>query len=90
MCKSSVYFVVPSYFRLGSPHFVWSGDGTAGCVWYPVPQVFIETRDKKLSNTISDMNVFLPSTAFAFSCLEKKCFLTISSCKGKYILRFAI
>ena len=83
MCKSSVYFVVPPYFRLGPPHFVWSGDGTAGSVWYLVPQVLIETRDKKLSNTISDMNVFLPSTAFAFSCLEKHVFLQYLVVSGK-------
>ena len=41
---------------------------------YLVPTVFIETRDRKFSNTISDMNVFLPSTTFAFSCLEKNAF----------------
>ena len=32
MCKSLVYFIVPPHFRLRPPHFVWSGDRTAGSV----------------------------------------------------------
>ena len=69
--KSSVYFIVLRHFRL-APHTSF-GLVTALLLvcGYLVPTVFIETRDQKFSNTISDVNVFLPSTAFAFSCLEK-------------------
>ena len=30
--KFSLFYSAPR-FRLGPPHFVWSGDGTAGSVW---------------------------------------------------------
>ena len=59
MQKFSLFYSAPP-FSARAPHFVWSGD---------------ETRDQKFSYTISDMNVFLPFTAFAFSCLEKNCAL---------------
>ena len=29
----SIFIVRPPHFRLDPPHFVWSGDGTAGSVW---------------------------------------------------------
>ena len=67
MCKSSVYFVVPPHFRLGPPHFVWSGNGTAVACCYLVPTVFMESKDRTFSNTSSNRNVF-----FAFSYLEIK------------------
>ena len=37
-------------------------------------EYLLKLGTKKFSNTITDMNVFLPSTAFAFSYLEKKLF----------------
>ena len=52
--------------------------------------VFIETTEKKFSYAISDMIVYLPSTAFAFSCLKKNCFFRISFCTRKCGLCFAI
>ena len=82
MQKFSLFCSAP-YFRLGRPHFVWSGDGTAGSVWYLVPQVFIETRDKKLSNTISDMNVFCLLLPLLFPSLKENVFLQYLVVSGK-------
>ena len=74
MCKSSVHFIVPPHFWLEPPHFVWSGDGTAGSMWFiSFLEYLLKLGTKNLVIRLV-IWMFLPSTAFAFSCLEKKLF----------------
>ena len=90
MSKSSVYFSPPPFSVRGPLISFTLATALLIACGYLVPTVFIETGHKNFSNTSSDMNVFLPSTAFAFSCLEKTCFFRIFCCKRKYGLCFVV
>ena len=53
MCKSSVYFIVPPIFGKGPLTSFGLATALLVACGYHVPTVFIETRDYKFSNTIS-------------------------------------
>ena len=74
MCKSSVYFIVPPIFGWGPLTLFGLATALMLACDYLVPIVFTQTiGTKKL--LIRLVICFLPSTAFAFSCLENNCFL---------------
>ena len=72
MCKSSIYFSALTFSAIGPPHFVCFATALLVACGYLVPTIFIETREKNLVIRLVIWMFFLPSIAFAFSCLQKK------------------
>ena len=74
MQKFSPFYSIPIF---GYSPFTSFGLATALLVacGYLVPTVFIETRDYKFSNTISDMNVFCLLLLLPFPASKKIVFL---------------
>ena len=77
MCKSSVcfYSAPPPIFGWGPLTSFGLAKALLVACGYLVPTVFLETRNWKFSNIISDVNVFCLLLRLPFPALKKKVFL---------------